>query len=115
MKMMEYRSQIKYKYVTLISSNYPEYLKTVNCPPMVLFYKGNLKLMDKDPQELRVLASKKRFICNLDLISQNGHIAFDYVVCAESQNALDGLIEHMEKQGQPLKDSNKTKKRQKER
>lgn len=115
-KMMEYRSQIKNKYVTLISSNYPDYFKTINCPPIVLFYKGNINLVDKlAPVELSVLESGKRFGLTLDPISQNGHIAFDYVICAENQNDLEMLLERVKKQGLPLKDYNKSKKRQMER
>lgn len=115
-KMIEYKNQIRHKYVTIISSNYPEYFKTVNCPPIVLFYKGNINLVDKlAPVELSVLESGKRFGLTLDPVSQNGHIAFDYVICAENQNDLEMLLERVKKQGLPLKDYNKSKKRQMER
>lgn len=35
---------LKTKYVTILDSNYPDFLKQVSCPPFVLFYEGNLKL-----------------------------------------------------------------------
>lgn len=41
--LKQYKKQLMNKYVTLISDNYPDYFKTVECPPIVLFYKGNLK------------------------------------------------------------------------
>lgn len=115
-KMIEYKNQIRHKYATIISSNYPEYFKTVNCPPIVLFYKGNINLVDElSPVKLSVLESGKRFGLTLDLITQNDHIAFDYVICAENQDELDKLIERVEKQNLPLKDYSKSKKRQMER
>lgn len=115
-KMIEYKNQIRHKYVTIISSNYPKYFKTVKCPPIFLFYKGNISLIDKlSPVKLSILESGKRFGLTLDLITQNGRIAFDYVICAENQDDLDKLIKRVEKQNLPLKDYNKSKKRQMER
>lgn len=115
-KMIEYKNQVRHKYVTIINSNYPDYFKTINCPPIVLFYKGNINLVDKlSPVKLSALESGKRFGLTLDSISQNGHIAFDYVICAENQDDLDKLIERLEKQKLSLKDYNKSKKRHMER
>ena len=37
--------RIKCKYVTIIDSNYPRYLKEINTPPLILFYYGDLSLL----------------------------------------------------------------------
>lgn len=73
--LKQYKKQIRHKYVTLIDDKYPDYFKTVECPPIVLFYKGNLKLIDRDlPMEYSVLESGKRFISTVNPIEQNGKI-----------------------------------------
>lgn len=41
-----FKAKLKYNYVTLIDDNYPEILKHVENPPIVLFYKGNLDLIN---------------------------------------------------------------------
>lgn len=38
---------LKCRYTTIVSSDYPEPLKSVNCPPFVLFYYGDLSLIDE--------------------------------------------------------------------
>lgn len=81
-KLEEYKKDVRHKYVTLVSHHYPEYFKTVKCPPIVLFYKGNLKLIDEGlPMEYSVLESGKRFISTVNPIKQNERIVFDYIVC----------------------------------
>lgn len=36
-----------YKYTTIISEDYPNELKLINCPPFVIYYKGNLDLLNE--------------------------------------------------------------------
>lgn len=38
----------KSSYTTIISEDYPEILRSINCPPFVLFYYGDLSLLDRD-------------------------------------------------------------------
>ena len=115
-KFEEYKKDIRHKYVTLISNRYPEYFKTTECTPIVLFYKGNLKLIDEGlPMEYSVLESGKRFISTVYPIKQNGKIVFDYVVGAECQDDLDKMLKHIKDKGIPLKDYYKPKKKQMER
>ena len=40
-------NKIKCPYTTVISSDYPKKLKNLNCPPFVLFYKGDLNLINE--------------------------------------------------------------------
>lgn len=44
---VQLKKQLKCKYVTIFSHNYPESLKHINCPPFVLYYEGDLSLLDK--------------------------------------------------------------------
>lgn len=98
--MRRIQKNIKYKYVTLVNHNYPDYFKTIECPPIILFYKGNLKLIDEElPMELSVLESGKRFISIVNPVEQIGKIVFDYIVAAECQEDLDKMLEHIEGKG----------------
>lgn len=115
-KLEEYKKDVRHKYVTIVSHHYPEYFKSVECPPIVLFYKGNLKLIDEGlPMEYSVLESGKRFISTVNPIKQSGKIVFDYIVGAECQDDLDKMLEHIKGKGIPLKHYDKPKKKQMER
>ena len=37
-------AKVNSKYTTIISSDYPDALKEISCPPFVLFYHGNLNI-----------------------------------------------------------------------
>ena len=39
------KSKLNSNYVTLLDENYPKNLKSIKCPPFVLFYKGDLNLL----------------------------------------------------------------------
>lgn len=115
-KFEEYKKNVKHKYVTFVSHHYPDYFKGVNCPPIVLFYKGNLKLIDEGlPMEYSILKSGKIFISTVYPIKQKGKVVFDYIVAAECQEDLDKMLEHIKDKGIPLKDYDKPKKKQMER
>lgn len=40
------KSKLKCKYTTIVSTNYPNKLKEIECPPFVLFYYGDLSLLE---------------------------------------------------------------------
>jgi len=42
-------NEITVSYTTIIDEDYPESLKKIYKPPFVIFYKGDLKLLDKQP------------------------------------------------------------------
>ena len=43
----ELKKKIRCKYTTLFSHDYPEVLKQINCPPFVLYYYGDLSLINR--------------------------------------------------------------------
>lgn len=47
-KLEEYLLENSIMYVTYSSISYPYKLRTINCPPYVLFYKGDLSLVNED-------------------------------------------------------------------
>lgn len=42
------KKQLKYDYITILDDDYPDSLKDINCPPFVLFYKGDINLINKE-------------------------------------------------------------------
>lgn len=111
-------SKLKHKYITMLDSRYPDYLKDKANPPIVLFYHGNIKLFENEFVEPKyaVLDSGNRFISTAYPVLDNPtHFVFDYVIMAESQKDLDFLIEHVNKKGVPLKNYDKVKENIKER
>ena len=42
----ELKSKLKSKYITIFDDDYPESLKEINCPPFVLYYYGDLTLVN---------------------------------------------------------------------
>lgn len=43
----ELKKKLKCSYTTIFSDDYPETLKLINCPPFVLYYYGDLSLVNK--------------------------------------------------------------------
>lgn len=42
---MKLKENLNIDYITLVDDNYPEELKQINCPPFVLYYTGNISLL----------------------------------------------------------------------
>lgn len=42
------KMQLKYDYITILDDDYPDSLKDIDCPPFVLFYKGDINLLNNE-------------------------------------------------------------------
>lgn len=110
---------LKTKYVTILDSNYPDFLKQVSCPPFVLFYEGNLKLA----KNLKVgdafiysAFNDKRYLSTVEPSTDKGKFCFDYIIACESHDEFFNIREHVMDKKVPLKDYSKnTKHKQQER
>ncbi|WP_028044431.1 hypothetical protein [Candidatus Stoquefichus massiliensis] len=115
-EFIKLRKNIKHKYITLLDDKYPDFLKTSNCPPFVMYYQGNLELIDSDlPVKFEVLESGHRMISTVAPYEKNGKMMFDYVVGCENEKELEKLIDHIHSKGLELKDYSKHKKKDLER
>lgn len=104
----ELKKEIKHDYVTIFDSKYPEYLKKTNCPPFVLFYEGNIELIDSDlPVTDFRLKDGVRVISTVCPESNRDRMILDYVAGAENQSSLDQIKEHIIEKDVPLKKQNK--------
>lgn len=77
---------LKTKYVTILDSNYPDFLKQVSCPPFVLFYEGNLKLAkDLVVGDAFIYSSfnNKRYLSTVEPSADRGKFCFDYIISSE--------------------------------
>ena len=46
------------KYLTLLNQNYPSRLKSIYKPPFVLFYRGDLTLIDDESKSIAIIGSR---------------------------------------------------------
>lgn len=87
-----YLSQVDRCLTTVLSDDYPNVLKKMNCPPFVIYYEGNLNLID---EHVEILAHPhdhtKRFFFNLGF-DEDG---IDYLIGCENREDLDLLIDYL--------------------
>lgn len=115
-EFIKLRKNIKHKYATLLDDKYPDFLRASKCPPFVLYYQGNLELIDSDlPVKFEVLESGHRMISTVAPYEKNGKMIFDYIVGCENEKELEKLINHIHSKGLELKDYSKHKKKDLER
>lgn len=58
-KMNIVLSELKVDYITIIDNNYPESLKHIYKPPFVIFYKGNLELLNNNFKKISIIGSRE--------------------------------------------------------
>lgn len=50
--------KLNVKWITLLSKNYPSFLKSTFKPPFVLFYEGDINLLSEDSKRIAVIGSR---------------------------------------------------------
>ena len=90
------KETLKYPYITIIDKNYPEILKHIKEPPIVLFYKGDLKLLNYDSEIIaKESAEGVRMIHAFDTNFTNTGIELKTVMACECHDDMDMLVEKM--------------------
>lgn len=97
-------TKLKSKYTTIISDDYPTMLKEISCPPFVLFYYGNLDLVNlkcigvvgmRHPSEYGIKATKE-IVSDLVLkdytIVSGMALGIDAIAHTSAMNALGKTI-----------------------
>lgn len=81
------------KYTTVLFKNYPSSFKDdLVCPPIVMYYEGNLNLFEKEHLQLcNPFDENKRFFLALEPCSEG----MDYVIGCENQNDLAQVLEYV--------------------
>lgn len=111
----ENKRRIKHKNIVVTDLNYPNFLKTVNCPPFTLFYQGNPKLLNHSAEIRTMIEDGTRCLVNVEPVMKNGRVEFDYVFACENHDNLDDVIQHMMNKGLNFKQYNQLRKSQPER
>lgn len=91
-----FKSKLKYNYVTIIDDHYPELLKHVENPPIVLFYRGNLELVT--PEHSIIARSSDEGVRMLHVIDPEftpKGIKLDYIMACECHDDMDMLMDKM--------------------
>ena len=57
-ELSKVENRIKSNYLTIIDDNYPEYLKKTYKPPIVLYYYGDISLLDNKLSSIAVVGSR---------------------------------------------------------
>lgn len=78
------------KYVTVMSEDYPEVLKGTNCPPIVMFYEGNMDLLKGEVYQLMSpFDITKRLFFKMESINDG----MDYFIGCENSQDLVKLVD----------------------
>ena len=78
------------KYVTIMSEDYPEVFKGTNCPPIVMFYEGNMDLLKG---EVYQLMSPFDITKRLFFIMESTNDGMDYFIGCENSQDLVKLVD----------------------
>ena len=78
------------KYVTVMSEDYPEVLKGINCPPIVMFYEGNMDLLKG---EVYQLMSPFDITKRLFFKMESTNDGMDYFIGCENSQDLVKLVD----------------------
>ncbi len=116
-EFMRLKKDVQYHHVTILDDKYPNYLKSVECPPLVLFYEGDLNLIKDRSSAIKydVLESGGRLISTVNPIQKCNGIEFDYIVACENQEDLKDMLKHIKSKGLNFKNYDKKKKKEIER
>ena len=83
-------SKVDEKYVTVMSEDYPEVLKGTNCPPIVMFYEGNMDLLK---EEVYQLMSPFDITKRLFFKMESTNDGMDYFIGCENSQDLVKLVD----------------------
>lgn len=78
------------KYVTVMSEDYPEVLKGIDCPPIVMFYEGNMDLLKG---EVYQLMSPFDITKRLFFKMESTNDGMDYFIGCENSQDLVKLVD----------------------
>ncbi|MGP1414227.1 MAG: DNA-processing protein DprA [Bacillales bacterium] len=83
-------SSNKDNYITIIDDNYPNCFKNINKPPFVLYYKGDINLLNKEAKYLGIVGSRKNTNYGRDAVFKiiDG-LNDDYVIISGLARGID--------------------------
>ena len=99
--------RLKCSYTTILSSDYPDSLKEMNCPPFVLYYYGDLSLVNKDIIALVGMRECSDYGKNMALkfsgeLAENGFVIISGMALGIDTYAHLGVLSSENKVGFPF-------------
>lgn len=89
--------KLDYDFFTLIDDDYPEMLKRVDNPPIVMFYKGDISLINEENKIVgRQTEEGIRMIHSFKTNVTSEFIEIEHLVACECHDDMDGLVEWIE-------------------
>ena len=94
----QFHEKIEYDFFTAIDDNYPEILKSVENPPIVMFYKGDIELIHPDNEIIAKQSSDGiHMIHAYQTEFTNKGITLHCVMACECHDDMDMLMNQMER------------------
>ena len=89
----QYLEDVEEMNETILSDKYPSPLKEIPNPPFVLYYEGNLELMDKKGIQISLPVDEENYHrCFFALEENNGQM--DYCIGVEDESDLSFVVEN---------------------
>lgn len=83
--------EVKSKYTTIISDDYPKALKEINCPPIVLFYYGDLTLINEKLVGVIGMRNPSNYGLKVTTHIVKKLVENDYVIVSGMARGVDGI------------------------
>jgi len=90
-ELARYKAKMKSKYTTIISDDYPEVLKTIACPPFVLFYYGDLALLNQKTIGVVGMRKPSEYGMNVTRKFVKGLVERDYTIVSGLAYGIDRI------------------------
>lgn len=88
----EILTKVKCKFITILSQDYPEELKRIPCPPYVIYYMGNKRILSHK-KKISVIGSRQHsdYAENQTRKIVSNLVKSDYVIVSGMAKGIDGI------------------------
>lgn len=90
----ELKKKLNCRYTTLYSYDYPEVLKQINCPPFVLYYYGDLSLIDQKTIGVVGMRDMSTYGKEATQVFVEQLVKNDYVIVSGMARGVDTIAHH---------------------
>ena len=103
-QIQAFHNMRKYDFISIVDENYPEILKHVDNPPIVMFCKGDPSLINHDSEIIAKESDEGiRMIHAYNVEFTNKGICMNCVMACECHDDMDMLVEQVEHAQESLK------------
>lgn len=88
----EYKDKFIGNYITILDDNYPESFKQMYRPPLLLYYYGDISLLDDLSKSIAVIGSRKASRTGLEITEDivSGLVKEDFIIVSGMALGIDG-------------------------